>query len=246
MTNPTHCYVCNTALVRASVPFSHCPSCWPEAADVNGVVVPVEDAKEKPKCGACGLMLARNAGTGDFACWTDGCVKFAVLLGPDGKSVNATLAAATLNNAAGLTEIQDANQVAKKRQAADRALAATEAERLARALRGEVVPKQMVSCAPNIASRMPPPFAVCEGHEKRLEALEERLAVLEAINDAEDAELNVIADERAGQPVATLCPNLEFVQIADEHGTVFFGRNVRDAELVWSDDGRTLRIRTKR
>jgi uncharacterized Zn finger protein (UPF0148 family) len=52
---------------------------------------------------------------------------------------------------------RDANEAAKQRRASDIALAATEAERVARALRGE---------------QMPPPFAVCEGHEKRLAALE--------------------------------------------------------------------------
>jgi uncharacterized Zn finger protein (UPF0148 family) len=52
---------------------------------------------------------------------------------------------------------RNANEAAKQRRASDIALAATEAERVARALRGE---------------KMPPPFAVCEGHEKRIAALE--------------------------------------------------------------------------
>jgi uncharacterized Zn finger protein (UPF0148 family) len=53
---------------------------------------------------------------------------------------------------------RNANEQAKQRRASDIALAATEAERVARALRG---------------GQMPPPFAVCEGHAERLLRLED-------------------------------------------------------------------------
>jgi uncharacterized Zn finger protein (UPF0148 family) len=204
----------------------------------------------------------------------------------------------------------DANEVAKQRQAADRALAATEAERLARALRGEAVPNQTtrpdaimkakatVSCALDIAerTRMPPPFAVCEGHAERLERLETRLsellerldgddglaprlAALEGCHNeldaalgafcdreaSEDAELNAIADERAGQvaweamidphgyympveaPAPTLAPVVTRVEVRDHFGRcLFFAAPANDVEIRYSDNGKTMTVVLRR
>jgi uncharacterized Zn finger protein (UPF0148 family) len=67
---------------------------------------------------------------------------------------------------------RDANEAAKQRRASDIALAATEAERVARALRGE---------------QMPPPFAVCEGHAERLAALEASVAALWQAMEVQEA-----------------------------------------------------------
>lgn len=154
---------------------------------------------------------------------------------------------------------RDANEAAKQRRASDIALAATEAERVARALRGE---------------QMPPPFAVCEGHAERLGALEASVAALwqaMEVQEAHDVSSRLTkldaaaaplegrvaslearlgedaADERAVEPVATPCPVVTRVEVRDHFGRcLFFAAPANDVDLRYSDDGKTMTVVLKR